>query len=1037
MTQLASKRRTVTTFSIRLLAPFLCLALFLYVNGAISPARSATVPSTRSIVLTRARSATTQSDLSGRAAWLSQRGSSDDDDEYASVDDEDDEYGREGKETSSSGREQKGSSKKQSSSSSSKENDGEEYDSTDEGDGGEQREGDDQETEDSSTRKSKSGSSSKWHSKTSTHSSHGESKTTTSRIPSSSVSSSKSWSTHPTKTSSSKHGESATATKELHRYNEALVTSTMPVLATWSSGSSTWTATQGWTTAVIDQSTQTPDAPMVTSAPPAYTAATAGPTPVPSWKAKKARMNAAAIASASSKALAAAALATAAVGSTDPAVVFNPQTTSHLWLAPSPGQVYSGGEDVVLAWRSTVPPSDKVQMRLCLLKTPNDLRIGSGASCGDAAIPSINKSNDGMTYSISFAAPNVTLTDSFYIVLSGLDDAGAITYSSSSAASDNGQTSLDSPTASDDAAAAAATAGWSSLDRERRRRSFSKNRRDSAPPTDSHLSNAFVLAPFGTDTTIPAPASASPDGSDGSAVDSGSSASENKAPPASTALVVVPSVLAGVAVLMVGGMLMYRRGRKGAKEEAERLRRAEEEAREKATAQMADLTRATTMASPPSIFSTLVQNGAANIQRANAYHESRFDHRALGSGSHRIDMPSRRGSLLRRNSLFKYGRGEDDKYTKAGFARERSFVPTLSFDHHYHHHGDGYLPTPRTSHSLKRSTHRDCVHSMARSETLSSGSSSSSYAASYAHPNHRCSSSTRPPLAHPWSCYESQHHLRQQHQYAEPPFVVLTSPTESERSYNSKRSFLSSLARERAQACTTDRVEQQQPYSSPPPSFNLIAAPRQNLSRNPFDDSQASAAQQTNAATPAVTSTMPIVEVKPPAVPPKLLNPFGNGTPPAATARVLRATGGERGSPSTTMSTTSSSSPSSTYSQETPKVSEASLKTHHDQQANPTTAAVVADSMTITIPAAAAVASRHQKERDEPKRASPPYPPSPRRHAQVKRVVSAGAAERDSAGRRGSAASWASRESVASAEAAADLYEKLRNALLGGSGKAT
>ena len=157
----------------------------------------------------------------------------------------------------------------------------------------------------------------------------------------------------------------------------AAYTTTVPVLATWSSGSSTWTATQAWSTAVVTPNSKGSGKAKSTSSAggsdgqdgsPSQPQAAPLATPTPS---RKDQINAQNILSASSKAVAAAqAMQTSGPAFTAPSLANgasihaatsnatvgdlqapgSSSDDSGRWLSPAPGQIFSGGQDVVLSW---------------------------------------------------------------------------------------------------------------------------------------------------------------------------------------------------------------------------------------------------------------------------------------------------------------------------------------------------------------------------------------------------------------------------------------------------------------------------------------------------------------------------------------------------------------------------------------------------------------------------------------------------------------------------------------------------------------
>ncbi len=137
-------------------------------------------------------------------------------------------------------------------------------------------------------------------------------------------------------------------------------TTTRPVLATWSSGSSTWTATQDWTTAVV---TPTPSPTLSASTTQSSVDRSKSPAIATSTpRLDHSLTNAENIARASSSAVAAV-QAFQQWSTTTPSPAGSPATNSTsprndggiggdgpVWLSPAPGQIFAGGQSVTLSW---------------------------------------------------------------------------------------------------------------------------------------------------------------------------------------------------------------------------------------------------------------------------------------------------------------------------------------------------------------------------------------------------------------------------------------------------------------------------------------------------------------------------------------------------------------------------------------------------------------------------------------------------------------------------------------------------------------
>ncbi|KAK0547160.1 hypothetical protein OC846_004969 [Tilletia horrida] len=441
----------------------------------------------------------------------------------------------------------------------------------------------------------------------------------------------------------------------------------VPVISTWTSGTSTWTATDHWST-VYGGAGGSGAGPTGAATPaPSGTAWAAGngsgsssssssaSTTKPSrpdHKPNKSRLAAMAIMSARSKAVAAQASAGSTGVSSSP--YLGPNDGS--WVLPSSGQIFAGGQDVTLSWRSNKKPPDSTTLSLCLLKNEGDLRavqsgIQNNGACGSSTTPTIVAGAQAGIWTISFTAPNVTSADSFYVLLSrsvngpaastGATSTKSAAKASQSAknkkskdrkdrdgrkdrsgsGSDDGESDGSSGSEDDEGSyegndddegyssggnsdSYGKEKGWSSLLRERSiadRRSHDgtsdgsgsgsgSNSENPGNPSGSMLSPAFVLAPYGSDTN---PAAVQSLASTGSSF--GSDGSDSLAvaarPGVSVTAVLIPCLLAAMALVGALALLMYRRGRTRAKEEAERVRAAETNAREKAKAEMREFLR--------------------------------------------------------------------------------------------------------------------------------------------------------------------------------------------------------------------------------------------------------------------------------------------------------------------------------------------------------------------------------------------------------------------------------------------------------------
>ncbi|KAE8266825.1 hypothetical protein A4X09_0g5528 [Tilletia walkeri] len=503
----------------------------------------------------------------------------------------------------------------------------------------------------------------------------------------------------------------------------------VPVISTWTAGSSTWTATDHWSTVYGNggaAAASTPTVAPTAGVPPA--AATLAATATASISASadstssapsradrkpdRSRLNAMAIMSARNKAVAAQASSTAASGAGSGAGAWT--KLGGQWVLPSTGQIFAGGQDVTLSWRSSKRPSDSTMLRLCVLKNEGDLRAvqsglqGSG-SCGTPTTPSIMSGAQPGIWSISFTAPNVTIADSFYVLLTKggaspsptkTSKASKTTSTSKSKATQSSSSSKnddrkdrkqdresskngddededegegdegdedgysggsddddnsgggdeedggDGEGDEEDDGGSWDSKGWSSLRRERRSHdaedgseigsgsgygtesgSGNGSEDDSTSSDDpgSLLSPAFVLAPYGSNTNpavvqmaAVSPGASSAGSGDGTVPGLGggaSSASDVHRPALNVAAVVIPVLLAGLALVGCLALLMYRRGRKRASEEAEKVRRTETDAREKAKAEMREFLRRS-----PSGASSSLLNGSTGMGAGGMYY---------------------------------------------------------------------------------------------------------------------------------------------------------------------------------------------------------------------------------------------------------------------------------------------------------------------------------------------------------------------------------------------------------------------------------
>ncbi|KAL9934196.1 hypothetical protein V8E36_006652 [Tilletia maclaganii] len=486
----------------------------------------------------------------------------------------------------------------------------------------------------------------------------------------------------------------------------------VPVISTWTSGSSTWTATDHYTT-VFGPAPPPTAAPSptssVSSALPSSSSSSSSTASAskPSRKPDRTRLSAMAIISARNKAVSASGGSGNGGGAAGTSSGASGGDASGQWVLPGIGQIFAGGQDVTLSWRSEKRPAASTMLRLCVLKDEGALRAAHASSgneaCGQPTAPTIMKGAQAGVWSISFTAPNVTIADSFYVLLSqtgSTSSSPTTTLSSSKATTTKSATAKSTATSKAKAKAAEKadrkqrqqdrkdqrkadrngsgsgsgsdeddvedddddegdgdeyesyddeedssssdsdrTKGWSSLRRERsldaaprdvlarqssatvqrglHQRSHDAEDSPSSSSTgsgssetednSSMLSPAFVLAPYGSNTNPAAIQMAAtdgstssssnsspnflPDGTPSTTQDGGGSGVDATRPGPNLPAILIPLLLVGCALVGALALLMYRRGRRRAADEAERLRSVETQAREKAKAEMRDILR--------------------------------------------------------------------------------------------------------------------------------------------------------------------------------------------------------------------------------------------------------------------------------------------------------------------------------------------------------------------------------------------------------------------------------------------------------------
>lgn len=194
-------------------------------------------------------------------------------------------------------------------------------------------------------------------------------------------------------------------------------------------------------------------------------------------------------------------------------------------------------------------------------------------------------------------APNVTVADSFYVVL----QVKAAASSASSEGSDSSDSSESSSNSGDketgsDKKFKDEKSKWSSLGREKRGRQAPFSIRDDSSSSSQMLSPAFVLAPFGSDTSAATIQAAAQMPNSDSSNSSDSSDSSDKHRPSNALAIALPLSIAGTIALAALGLMCYRRGQRGNSTDQEAHRRMLEASRMEDRKEREELTRQLTMA---------------------------------------------------------------------------------------------------------------------------------------------------------------------------------------------------------------------------------------------------------------------------------------------------------------------------------------------------------------------------------------------------------------------------------------------------------